>query len=190
LSEGGRTVSRVTRDTHRAAAYAAEDQLARLLDHAGAGAAVEFFGSTLTLPAERRLADLASAQRYADAVLALPGVQARWPGVPGVRVRARGGSRRAHYEAAGAVVALPTERADGRWAGRETVVLHELAHHLTCHTPAARAEASHGPTFTAVLCLLLELALAPEAAVLLRASYDGTGVPVGLAPTPIPSEGE
>jgi putative metallohydrolase (TIGR04338 family) len=182
MSARRRNVPPVPRDTHRAAVYAAEDQLTRLLDRAGAGATVDFFGSTLTLPAERRLADLASAQRYADAVLALAPVRARWPGVPGVRVRARAGSRQAHYERDGAVIALPTQRSDGHWAGRETVVLHEIAHHLVAHTPGARAEAAHGPTFTATLCLLLEVVVAPEAAALLRASYDGTGVPVGVAP--------
>lgn len=172
----------MTRDTQRAAVYAAEDQLARLLDRAGAGAAVEFFGSTLTLPPERRLADLASAQRYVDAVLALPSVTGRWPGLPPVRVRARAGGGRAHYERS--VIALPTERADGRWAGRETVVLHEVAHHLAAHSPSADNEPAHGPTFTAALCLLLEVAIAPEAAALLRASYDGTGVTVGAVPGP------
>ena len=170
------------RDTHQAAVYAAEDQLTRLLDRAGAGATVDFFGSTLTLPAERRLADLPSAQRYADALLALRPLRARWPAVPGVRVRARAGSRRAHYEAAGRVIALPTHRADGRWAGRETVVLHELAHHLTAHDPRRPTDAAHGPTFTATLCWLVGVAVAPEAATLLRAAYDGSGVPVGTVP--------
>jgi putative metallohydrolase (TIGR04338 family) len=183
-SVGRRTVPDVPRDTHRAAVYAAEDQLGRLLDRAGAGASVEFFGSTLTLPAERRFADLASAQRYADRLLDLGEVRARWPRVPGVRVRSRAGSRRAHYEDGG-VVALPTERPDGRWSGRETVLLHELAHHLVAHTPGTGDQPAHGPVFTATLCLLLELAVAPEAAALLRASYDGAGVPVGLPPAEV-----
>jgi putative metallohydrolase (TIGR04338 family) len=161
-----------SRDQHRSAVYAAEEQWARQLARGGT---VDFFGSPLVLPGERRFADIASVQRYADAVLGLIGVVTQWPGVPPVRVRERRGTGRAHY--ADGVIALPISGAVGeRWAARESVVLHEVTHHLVAHSRPGVA--AHGPEFCGDLIRLVEIALGPEPALLLRASFDGAGVPV------------
>ena len=76
-----------SRDSHRSAVYAAEEQWAHQLARGGA---IDFLGSRLQIPVERRFADIASVQRYVDAVLGLIGVVTQWPGVSPVRVRERG----------------------------------------------------------------------------------------------------
>ena len=161
----------MTRDTHRAAVYAAEDQLARALDRSSPR--LDFFGSILTLPPERRFADLASIQRYADLVLdSLDRLD-----VPPVTVRTRRGTARATYEPATRTIAIPV--ADRRrWALRETVVLHELAHHLVTDDPSASDEPPHGPAFCGTLLGLLERVMSPEVALVLRGAYASAGVPV------------
>jgi putative metallohydrolase (TIGR04338 family) len=161
-----------SRDQHRSAVYAAEEQWARQLARGGT---VDFFGSPLHVPTERRFADIASVQAYVDAVLSLIGVVTQWPGVGRVRVRERAGNRRAHYS--GGIIALPIRGAVGeRWAARESVVLHELTHHLVAH---AHPEAvPHGPQFCGEEIRLVEIVLGPEAALLLRAAFDGARVPV------------
>ena len=166
----------MTQDRHRSAVYAAEDQLARLLARGGR---VDFFGSSLTLPVERRFADIASIERYVDSVIALPSVRGRWPGVVPVRVRERAGGGRAHYEPGSpAVIAIPLAGpVEVRWAARETVVLHEVAHHLVAMSPPI-AEPAHGPQFCGTLLFLLGTVIGPESALALRAFLDGAGVPV------------
>jgi len=160
------------RDQHRSAVYAAEEQWGRQLARGGT---VDFFGSPLQVPQERRFADIGAVQRYVDAVLGLIGVVTRWPGVPRVRVRERAGNGRAHYSEG--VIALPLQGLVGeRWAARESVVLHELTHHLVAHSH--HGVAAHGPEFCGDEVLLVEIALGPEAALLLRAAFDGSGIPV------------
>lgn len=160
------------RDQHRSAVYAAEEQWARQLARGGS---IDFFGSPLQLPTERRFADLSSVQAYADAVLALIGVVTRWPGARPVRVRERRGTSRAHY--ADGVIAIPLAGVVGeRWAARESVVLHEITHHLVAETQPGVAP--HGPEFCADELHLVEVVLGPEAALVLRAAFDGAGVPV------------
>ena len=161
-----------SRDQHRSAVYAAEEQWGRQLARGGS---VDFFGSPLQLPQERRFADIGAVQRYVDAVMGLIGVITRWPGVPPVRVRERAGTGRAHYSEG--VIALPLQGLVGeRWAARESVVLHELTHHLVAHTHPGVA--AHGPEFCGDEVLLVGIALGPEAALLLRAAFDGAGIPV------------
>lgn len=168
------------RDAHRSAVYAAEDQVARTVERANRTSAghLDFFGSSLTLPPERRFADVASVQRYVDAVLGLGWVTERWPGLPGCRVRERSGQTRATYESGAgqpARIAVPLAT---RWAGRELVVLHEVAHHLVAHSPVA-GEPSHGPTFTGTFLALVEVVVGAEVTLLLRAALHGLAVPVG-----------
>lgn len=156
------------RDSRRGRVYAAEQQVARLLDRAADGAtAVEFFGSTLTLPVERRFADVASVQRWVDAVLGLDEVRTHWVDVPGCGVRARRGASRAHYEPPG-TIAVPLA---GRWAMRELVLCHELAHHLTFHGSTA-ADPGHGRAFVDTYVSLTGIVIGPEVALLLRAGLD------------------
>lgn len=160
------------RDQQRSAVYAAEEQWSRQLARGGA---IDFFGSPLQVPIERRFADIGAVQRYVDAVLGLIGVITLWPAAPPVRVRERGGTGRAHYSEG--VIAIPMRGAVGeRWAARESVVLHELAHHLVAHSHPGVAP--HGPEFRRTEVRLVEIALGPEAALLLRAAFDGAGLPV------------
>lgn len=172
------TVTGVSRDLHRSSVYAAEDQLGRALERGGV---VEFFGSTLMLPIERRFADIPSVQRYVDSVLKVLGECGLV--LPPVNIRERAGHTRAHYErargAGAAVIAVPLHLVDGRrWAGRESVVLHELAHHLCAHDVRAQHEPAHGPIFCGHLLALHERVIGPESALLLRTGWAAAGVPM------------
>jgi putative metallohydrolase (TIGR04338 family) len=158
------------------AVYAAEDQWSAVLDRGGP---VDFFGSTLDVAPQRRFADRAAIQAYCTAVLALPAVRSAYPLAGPVTVRERAGQTRAHYEPACAVVAIPLQSG---WAGRESVVLHELAHHLDLGPRGAdgpagpAAQRTHGPGFRAAMELLVREVLGESAALLLRAGYDAAGV--------------
>lgn len=164
------------RDADRGRVYEAEGLVRRLLERPGTARTVQVAGSTVDLPAERRFASVESAQRYVDAVLALPAVVATWPerAATAVRVRRRRGTASAHYEYAGAVIAVPDRRdaaTAGPWALRELVLLHELAHHLT-----GDAHTAHGREFRLTMLDVTELALGPELALLLRVSYADQGL--------------
>lgn len=167
------------RDVQRAKVYDAEHLVRAMFDRADEAGhrTVEFHGSLLTLPVERRFASVDSVQTYADRLLALNWVRAQWDraAVP-VRVRARAGAAAAHYDPAGAVLAVPLHTGGTAWALRELVVLHELAHHLT---PAADSAAAHGPEFCSRHIELVDGIIGPEAALLLRASMLGCGVRIG-----------
>ena len=162
-------------DSQRARLYAAEDLVAGMLVHGGL---VEAHGSTLVLPRERRFGDVRGAAAYVTRVLELPSVAA-WPraSVP-VRVRERRGLTKAHYEFATSpdgegVIALPPHRPGGGgqsdWALRESVVLHELAHHLL-------GAPGHGPDYVAVLVDLWRIVFGDEAALHLHVACHEHGV--------------
>ncbi|TKV56922.1 TIGR04338 family metallohydrolase [Nakamurella flava] len=163
------------RDGQRSRVYEAEHLVQRIFDRAVDHPVVQVAGSTVVLPPERHFGDLDGVQRYVDAVLRQAWVRARWSraAVP-VSVRSRAGTDGAHYERAGAVIAVPVHR-PGRWALRELVVLHELAHHLAPDDP----EAGHGPAFTHRFVELVDGTVGPEAALLLRVTYADVGVRVG-----------
>lgn len=152
-------------DSQRQAVYAAEAQLGRILDRGAEFPIVEAAGSHLTVPVERHFGDIASVQRYIDRVLGLSWIQAQWPAQARrpVTVRARRGGTKAHYEAAGAVIAVPPPRGTDAWAMRELVILHELAHHL-----CGPHELGHGSEFTNTMLILVDGVIGPEAALLLR----------------------
>jgi putative metallohydrolase (TIGR04338 family) len=160
-------------DVRRSQVYAAEQQVTRMLDRAAAGTpTVDFFGSTLTLPPERKFADLDSVRRWVEAVLALDAVRDRWPTTPSCSVRARRGTTRAHYQPPGEI-AVPVT---ARWALRELVLCHELAHHLAWHDPAVGADVpAHGRDFVDTLVALVDIVIGPEVALLLRAGLDEVG---------------
>lgn len=158
------------RDTDRTAVYAAEDQLARLLERGGP---VDFFGSTLTLPIERKFADIASVERYVALVIALPSVSAALPHLDMPQVRERRGIAKATY--AEGVISLPMAgTADRRWAARELVVLHELAHHACWGS----CDAAHGSGFRGALLHLVNVVIGVEAALILRAAFHGADLSV------------
>ncbi|HAN71377.1 MAG TPA: TIGR04338 family metallohydrolase, partial [Actinobacteria bacterium] len=73
------------------------------------------------------------------------------------------------------VIELPSEL----WAGRESVVLHEVAHHLACSRgiPSERSSVRwHGAEFRAAMDVVVTAMLGEAAALLLRAGYDAAGV--------------
>ncbi|HET6732710.1 TIGR04338 family metallohydrolase [Mycobacterium sp.] len=160
------------RDTQRAKVYAAEEFVRTLFERAAerGNRSVDFFGTQLTLPPEARFASVSAVQRYADDVLALPGVRQRWPAARALTVRARRGAGAAHYECIGdeATIAVPEQRTS--WALRELVALHEIAHHLS------GAQPPHGPEFVATLCDLAGMVMGPEVGHVLRVMYAKEGV--------------
>ncbi|EOM76846.1 TIGR04338 family metallohydrolase [Rhodococcus rhodnii] len=167
------------RDRQRSLVYDAEELVRTMFDRADQRGmrTVEMLGSTLTLPIERRFGSIDSVQAYADAVLGLRWIRARWPRASDpVRVRARKGAAAAHYERDGGVIAVPGYSGGTAWAMRELVVLHELAHHLD---PAPDAGEAHGPGFTAIVLELVAEIIGHEAGFVLRAMYAENGVRVG-----------
>jgi putative metallohydrolase (TIGR04338 family) len=167
------------RDSQRAKVYDAEQLVRGVFDRADEHGArtVELYGSQLTLPIERRFASVESVQSYADKVLALNWIRARWDrAAVAVRVRSRAGTTAAHYEAAGNVLAVPLHTGGTAWALRELVILHELAHHLE---PAPGSVAAHGPEFCDRYVELVDGVIGPEAALLLRTTMLGCGVRIG-----------
>lgn len=163
------------RDTQRSRVYAAEAQVARMIDARAQFPTVRLFGSEVVVPDDRKFGDIDSVQRYVDSVLALNWVRARWPGPAQrhVSVRARRGAAKAHYERPTATIALPPFEVGGRWGLREVVVLHELAHHLIDETAA-----HHGPEFVGCLLVLVAELVGPEAEFLLRTTYLENGVAI------------
>ncbi len=155
-------------DPQRPFVYEAEQALAAMIDRRLDFPVVSAFGSRVVLPDDRKFGDLDSVQRYVDAVLALDWVNGASP----VRVRARAGATKAEYEFATATIAVPPHRVGGRWAMRELVIVHELAHHLT-------QAADHGPAFVAQLLELVGELVGPEAGFLLRAGLLAAGADVG-----------
>jgi putative metallohydrolase (TIGR04338 family) len=152
------------RDSQRARTYAAEDAWALRLDAARRGAPrAVIAGSSVLLPSELVFGTLEAAQAYADSAL---------HEVPAVRLRTRKGQTKAHWEAPG-VIALPVPEHGEPWAMRESVLLHELAHHVAFHRHGV---ADHGPTYRACMLDLVEQRLGPEAGLALRVSYGENGV--------------
>lgn len=155
------------------AVYAAEHQWSAVLDRGGL---VNFHGSHIHVPLQRRFADLPSVQRYVDAVLALDSIREEFPNAGAVRVRQRRGQDKAHYEPSTATMAIPL--ADKALA-RESAVLHELAHHLSASKglPATPTGTRwHGAEFREAMLALVGAVLGEPAALLLRAGYHTAGV--------------
>ncbi len=146
-------------DHQRSRVYAAEDAWALLLDAARRGAVrATVAGSQVLLPQEKHFGTLEAAQMYADSHL---------EGLPPVTVRRRRGQAKAHWEAPG-IIALPVPAHGTPWALRESVLLHELAHHSAFHRDGV---GDHGPSYASRMLELVEHALGPEAALALRVEY-------------------
>jgi putative metallohydrolase (TIGR04338 family) len=164
------------RDAQRARVYRAEDAWAARLDAARRGAVLATVGgSALLLPAERRLGSLEAAGDYVRRVLALPEVRAAVGDVDPPVLRTRRGGRAAHWQPPG-TIALHVPPHGEPWALRETVLLHELAHHAGETTGRCSA---HRAPFPAVLLLLVAAVLGDEAALALRVEYGEHDVEVG-----------
>lgn len=147
-------------DRYRAAVYRAEDQWSASLDRGGP---VDFFGSTIDIPAQLRFGRIEEVRTYVEGVCSDIGVEPA-----GVRNRKSGA--RAHYS--GGVIAIPGNEP---WAMRESVVLHEVAHHVCVSTDA---NASHDGRFTATMLMLVRIRLGHEAELLLRTGYSAVGAPM------------
>jgi len=157
------------RDSQRSRVYAAEDLWRAQLDAARAGAReVDVAGSRVVLPVELLFGDLSAARAWVRRLEAAPTYPS---GLAPLVVRARRGAGRAHYEQP-ATIALPAPVHGVAWALRESVVLHEVAHHV------AGAPVTHGPHFTAALIRLVRATLGTEAAFVLTVHYDRGGVAV------------
>ncbi|MCV7287401.1 TIGR04338 family metallohydrolase [Mycolicibacterium wolinskyi] len=153
------------KDAQRARVYAAEQFVRTVFDRAAqhSSRAIDFFGTSLTLPPEARFASVESVQRYVDDVLARVGAAP-------VTVRARRGTTAAHYELVDGAAVIAVPERDTTWALRELVVLHELAHHLCSEEPP------HGPAFVATYCELCATVMGPEVGLVLRMVYAKEGV--------------
>lgn len=155
----------MSRDDQRQRVYDAEHGLQNLYDTAVqiGNPVVALRGITLTLPPEARFASIDSIQTYVDRVRALPSLAHHPRAAIPVTVRERQGDRKAHYENARAVIAIPATL--GSWAMRELVVLHELAHHFAWG-------AQHGPRFAAAELDILGAVLGPEVELAQRILFD------------------
>ena len=160
------------RDAQRSKVYAAEKFVRKLFDRVDSHAsrALDFFGTSVTLPPEGRFGSVDAVQRYVNDVLAHPAVHARWPSASPVLVRGRRGEAAAHYEWTpdSATIAVPDRQTT--WALRELVVLHELAHHLS------QADPPHGSEFVATFCELASAVMGAEVGYVLRVVYAKEGV--------------
>lgn len=160
-------------DLSASAIYEAEHQWSAVLDRGGT---IDFHGSQLQVPMQRRFADIPSVQRYVDTVLALDSVRQKYPNAGPVRVRERRGQSKAHYEPSTATMAIPM---GDRMFGRESTVLHELAHHLSVSDglPATpRGTRWHGAEYRDAMLLLAGVVLGEPSALLLRAGYHSSGI--------------
>lgn len=153
----------MTKETE--AVYAAEQQLRTVLDIAEEtdNRAYDFYGSMLTLPIERKFASIESIETYCNTVLNLEQVRSRYPNAGPITVRQRRGERAAHYEYGKREMAINTTQT--RWALREIVVLHELAHHLTPYN-------DHGAKFREAHAFLVTECVGAEIGIMLYAFYD------------------
>ena len=150
-------------DPHRSAVYAAEDHLRGLLSRGGT---IDFHGSLLDVPIERRFGDISGVQRYLAAVR-----QHQWghSEVPAPQVVASRATTRATWTEPD-TIAIP-QRQD--WAMRESVALHEYAHHVQFHRTGATR---HDRGFCQLLLDLIDNAMGPTTALLLRAGLTDGGV--------------
>jgi len=147
-------------DYGRSAVYAAEDQWSRQLDRGGV---VNYYGSHLSLTQQQTFGSLKEAQAYLRRVCRQL-KDMGWDIEP-PRVRARRGMMAAHYERATRTIALPVQVA---WALRESVLLHELTHHIVDGQMPA-----HGTQYRSTMVEIVSAVMGDEAATLLSAAYNG-----------------
>ncbi|MEB4210986.1 TIGR04338 family metallohydrolase [Mycobacterium sp. 94-17] len=151
----------MSRDFQRARVYRAEHCFTALLDESVENPQIFMAGSTLVLPPEAKFSTPATVQAYVDRVSNHPTVVDRY-GSSRVTVRKRNGVSRAHYQLG--EIAVP----DAKWALRETVILHELAHHFS--------RDGHGPQFVGAFLDLIDAAMGVQAQLVLRILFGESGV--------------
>jgi putative metallohydrolase (TIGR04338 family) len=143
-------------DRSRGAVYQAEDSVASVMRRAHR--AVRVGPSVVTLPEEVRFGSLAAIQGFVDAVLADATGSGQFPDRGPVVVEVRRGFRMATYSQGR--IHIPAADPRGRWALTRSVVLHEVAHHLT-------GVPGHGRAFRRTLVALYDRHIGPGAAQLL-----------------------
>ena len=153
-------------DKQQGRAYQAEFRLRDFYDNAVKydNPVIEIEGITITLPPEGKFGSIESVQRYTDSVCKMVDAKP-------VRIRERQGESCAHYEWPG-VIAVNTS--GSRWALREIVILHELAHHIT------RGGQAHGPEFISNFIDLLSQVMGPEVGLAFRILSAHHNVKVGV----------
>jgi putative metallohydrolase (TIGR04338 family) len=147
-------------DRSRAAVYLAEDHVAAGMDSPTRAVVID--GALHSLPPPLVFGEIDAMQRYADAVLAHPATLELAPDPGRVQVVTARGFRRATYRAG--VISIPAANRRGQWAMRDTVLLHELAHHLADGH-------GHGPAFRAILVRLYRTHVSTGAAMLLARGF-------------------
>lgn len=150
------------RDTNKTRVYTAQTMVCSLLDDSHNCPTVRLAGSTITLPVERKFADLQSMQAYVSRI------------APGVLVRStRTDAKSAHYEYATNTIAIPLHRSPttgkAPWATRELVLLHELAHR-------AAPGGLHDAEFCQAFISLVRDHCPPELAFLLEVTFRESGL--------------
>lgn len=158
-------------DPDKMAAYDAEDAMRALLTLAAKRENwnYDFYGHKMQLPQERNFADLESIAAYYLKVIQLGAVQDRWPSATAPTVRPRSNGSCAHYDPRKHEVAICIHRGE-RFALRELVVLHELAHSLE--------RDGHGPRWRGAFLFLVETCMGPEASTVFGAfMYEHVGAP-------------
>jgi putative metallohydrolase (TIGR04338 family) len=144
-------------DRSRGAVYQAEDSVASVMRRPHR--MVRVGSSVVTLPEEVRFGSLATIQVFVDAVLADATASGQFPDCGPVTVEVRRGFRMATYSAGR--IHIPAADPRGRWALTRSVVLHEVAHHLT-------GVPGHNRAFRQTLVTLYDRHISPGAAALLR----------------------
>lgn len=147
--------------------YEAEFRLRDFFSNATVSRTAEVYGTTLTLPDERWFGSLETVQSYVDAVRDI--VASRYPSKDCTVCEGRKSLRRKAYWDWNRIV-LP-QREVTRWAWREIVVLHEIAHHLT---PGA----SHNEEFCGAYVHLLNTIMGPEAGWLMTVLLADNGITI------------
>lgn len=143
--------------------YDAEHEVDFMLKNGGT---VKAYGSTFTLPEERKFGDIAGVKAYLAKVCEFLDL-----GTP-PDVKPRRGEGAAHYNHGSKTIFIPDHRGSNHsWGMRELVVLHELAHHLT-------VTGGHGPVWAGWLLYLTEKCIGPEVAFLLMAAFSERGVQI------------
>ncbi len=144
-------------DRSRGAVYQAEDSVASVMRRPHR--MVRVGSSVMTLPEEVRFGSLAAIQGFVDGVLADAARSGQFADRGPVVVEVRRGFRMATYTPGR--IHIPAADPRGRWALTRSVVLHEVAHHLS-------GVPGHGSTFRATLVALYARHISPGAAELLR----------------------
>lgn len=150
-------------DYGRSAVYSAENQVSRVVNRGGS---VDFFGSTLHVPMQRKFGDIEGVVEYLRALRECSWGHGQTPTPNILPSRSLRKATWVHPN----TIRLPTT---SDWALTEMVVLHEYAHHVTFYEHDATG---HGIEFRNCLVDLVSDAIAPEAGLLLTAALDQAGV--------------